>query len=47
MSEAQSLTGLSRDILKQAISAGELPTKIMSKAYRFKRKDIDAYIDRL
>ncbi len=47
MPEAQALTGLSRDILKEAISAGELPTKIMGKAYRFKRTDIEAYIDRL
>jgi excisionase family DNA binding protein len=47
MPEAQALTGLSRDILKEAIATGELPTKIMGKAYRFKHTDIEAYIDRL
>jgi excisionase family DNA binding protein len=45
--EAQALTGLSREILKEAIEAGDLPAKIMGKAYRIKRKDIETYIDRL
>jgi excisionase family DNA binding protein len=47
MPEAQALTGLSREILKEAIDAGNLPTKRMGKAYRFKRKDIEQYIERL
>ena len=47
MPEAQALTGLSREILTKAIDAGNLPTKIMGKAYRFKRKDIEEYIDKL
>jgi excisionase family DNA binding protein len=47
MPEAQALTGLSREILKEAIDAGKLPTKIMGKAYRFKRKDVERYIDEL
>jgi excisionase family DNA binding protein len=45
--EAQALTGLSREIIKEAIEAGNLPAKIMGKAYRIKRKDIETYIDRL
>ena len=45
--EAQALTGLSREILKEAIDAGNLPAKIMGKAYRIKRKDIEIYIDKL
>ncbi|WP_373546486.1 helix-turn-helix domain-containing protein [Chamaesiphon sp.] len=47
MPEVQALTGLSREILTKAIDAGNLPTRIMGKGYRFKRKDIEEYIDKL
>ena len=45
--EAQALTGLSREILRDAINTGELPAKIIGKAWRIKRDDLEDYIDEL
>ena len=47
LDEASSLTGLSRDILRKAIDAGELKGKIIGRAYRIKRADLDSYIEKL
>jgi excisionase family DNA binding protein len=47
LNEAQIITGLSREILMNAIKSGELEAKIMGKAYRIKRKELDRYIDDL
>jgi excisionase family DNA binding protein len=47
LDEAQTITGLSREILQDAIKNGELPSKIMGKSYRIKQKDLERYIDEL
>jgi excisionase family DNA binding protein len=47
LDEAQIVTGLSRDILIDAIKNGELPSKIMGKAYRIKNQDLERYIANL
>ena len=47
LNEAQIITGLSRDTLMTAIKSGELEARIMGKAYRIKRKELDRYIDDL
>jgi excisionase family DNA binding protein len=41
------LTGLSRDILREAIKTSELKGKMIGKAYRIKRDDLDKYIKNL
>ena len=47
LNEAQIITGLSRDTLMTAIKSGELEARIIGKAYRIKRKQLDRYIDDL
>jgi excisionase family DNA binding protein len=47
LDEAQIVTGLSRDLLIDAIKNGELPSKIMGKAYRIKTQDLERYIQEL
>ena len=47
LDEAQVITGLSREILQDAIKSGELPSKIMGRSYRIKQKDLECYIDQL
>lgn len=47
MAEAQTLTGLSREFLKDAIASGELKAKLIGKSWRIKRSDLDEYIDKL
>jgi excisionase family DNA binding protein len=47
LDEAAALTGLSRDTLRQAIGTGELKGKMIGKAYRIKRADLDGYIKKL
>jgi excisionase family DNA binding protein len=47
LDEAQIVTGLSREILLDAIKNGELPSKIMGKAYRIKTQDLERYIQEL
>lgn len=47
LNEAQIVTGLSREILMTAIKNGELEARIMGKAYRIKRKELERYIDEL
>jgi len=47
LDEAAALTGLSRDTLRKAIEAGELRGKIIGRAYRIKRADLDAFIENL
>jgi len=47
LDEAQAITGLSRDILQDAIKNGEIPSKIMGKSYRIKQKDLERYINEL
>ncbi|NJO93506.1 MAG: helix-turn-helix domain-containing protein [Hydrococcus sp. RM1_1_31] len=45
--EVQALTGLSREILREAISDGKLKGQIVGKAWRVKRKDLEEYIENL
>ncbi len=47
LSEARVMTGLSRQILMEAIKEGRLPFQIVGKAYRIKVKDLEQFIDEL
>lgn len=47
LSEAQIMTGLSRELLMEAIKDGRLPSQIMGKAYRIKAKDLESFINGL
>lgn len=47
ISEAQALTGLSREFLREAIASGELKAKVIGKGWRIKRSDLDKFIDEL
>jgi excisionase family DNA binding protein len=41
------MTGLSRQILMEAIRDGRLPSQIVGKAYRIKAKDLERFVDEL
>ena len=45
LEEAGSLTGLSRAILMEAVKSGALRARKIGKAWRIKRRDLDAFID--
>jgi excisionase family DNA binding protein len=45
--EAARLTGLSRDILRKAIETKDLKGKMIGRAYRIKRDDLDRFIKNL
>jgi excisionase family DNA binding protein len=47
ISECRLLTGLSRQILRQAIEDGKLKGRIIGRAYRVKRRDLDRYVESL
>lgn len=47
LDEASALTGLSRAILREAIDAKQLKAKMIGRAYRIKRPDLDEYINKL
>ncbi len=47
LDEASKLTGLSRAILREAIDSKKLKAKLIGRAWRIKRNDLDAYITRL
>lgn len=47
LDEAAQLTGLSRGHLREAINAGKLKARIIGRAWRVKRTDLDAYIKKL
>ena len=47
LNEAAALTGLSRDTLRAAIDTKELKGKMIGKAFRIKRADLDEYIKKL
>jgi excisionase family DNA binding protein len=47
LDEAARLTGLSRAILRDAIEAESLKAKLVGRAWRVKRTDLDAYIKTL
>ncbi len=45
--EAQRLTGLSRGLLKEAVASGQLKERLLGRAYRIKRTELEAYIETL
>lgn len=47
IAEAQALTGLSREFLRDAITSGELKAKLIGKGWRVKRTDLEEYVDKL
>jgi excisionase family DNA binding protein len=47
LDEASALTGLSRDLLRKSIDDGKLKGKIIGRAYRIKRADLDNFIENL
>ncbi len=47
LDETARLTGLSKQILREAIEAKKLKAKIIGRAWRVKRADLDAYIKKL
>jgi excisionase family DNA binding protein len=47
LAEARELTGLARGVLREAIDRGKLKAKIIGRAWRVKRADLDAYIRKL
>jgi excisionase family DNA binding protein len=47
LDEAAALTGLSRQILRDAIRAEELKAKLIGRAYRIKRDDLDGFVKNL
>jgi excisionase family DNA binding protein len=47
LDEAAALTGLSRDTLRRAIDTKELNGKMIGRAFRIKRDDLDNYIKSL
>jgi excisionase family DNA binding protein len=47
LDEASALTGLARDTLRRAIGSKELSGKLIGRAFRIKRADLDKYIKNL
>ncbi len=47
LDEAAALTGLSRQILRKAIDSEELKARIIGRAYRIKRTDLDDFVKNL
>jgi excisionase family DNA binding protein len=47
LDEAAALTGLSRQLLRQAIEDGKLKGRIIGRGFRIKREDLDAFIKTL
>jgi excisionase family DNA binding protein len=47
LDEASLLTGLSRQILRDAIEANKLKAKIVGKAWRIKRDDLDQFVKKI
>jgi len=45
--EAQRYTGLSRELLHEAVESGKVKEIKLGRAYRIKRTDLDAYIESL
>lgn len=47
LAEAKIMTGLSREILMEAMKDGRLPSQVMGRAYRIKAKDLERFVDHL
>lgn len=42
--EAQRYTGLSRELLREAVTAGKVKEILLGRAYRIKRAELDSYV---
>ncbi len=47
LSEAQALTGLSREVLRAAIDSGALKAQHIGRGWKIKRNDLNLWIDKL
>jgi excisionase family DNA binding protein len=47
LAEAQAMTGLSRGVLRAAIDAEELKARLIGKAFRIKRADLEKFVGSL
>lgn len=47
LEEAQALTGLSRDTLREAVRTGALAARVIGRAWRIKRADLENYVQAL
>ncbi len=47
INDCRLLTGLSRQLLRQAIKDGELKGRVIGRGFRVKREDLDRYIEKL
>jgi len=47
LAEVATLTGLSRNHLREAIGEGKLKARIIGRGWRVKRSDLDAYVKKL
>ena len=47
LKEAQKLTGLSREVLRQAIKEEKLKAKMIGNSWKIKRADLDSFIENL
>ncbi len=45
--EAQRYTGLSRELLREAVTSGKVKEILKGRAYRMKRSELDAYVESL
>jgi excisionase family DNA binding protein len=47
INDCRLLTGLSRQILRQAIAGGKLKARVIGRSFRIKREDLDKFIKKL
>lgn len=47
LAEAQALTGLSRGVLRAAIETGELKARLIGRAFRIKRAELEKFVGKL
>jgi excisionase family DNA binding protein len=47
LAEAQELTGLSRQVLRGAMDAGQLPARRMGRSWRIKKAELEGYVKKL
>ncbi|MUH00366.1 helix-turn-helix domain-containing protein [Scytonema sp. UIC 10036] len=47
IAEAQELTGLPRQVLRDAINEGKLKAKVIGRSWRIKRSDLQEFVDKL
>ncbi len=45
--EVERFTGLSRDVISEAINTGKLKAKVIGRGYKVKRSDLDSYVKKL